>query len=65
MRPNRVKKTLREGGVAIGTSAFEFASPGAFDRFTRHTVDFKNVRPVYGHTRNAVGQSPSGDVLHR
>src|SRR4029450_8905554 len=28
MRPNRVKKTLREGGVAIGTSAFEFASPG-------------------------------------
>jgi 2-dehydro-3-deoxyglucarate aldolase/4-hydroxy-2-oxoheptanedioate aldolase len=28
MRPNRVKKTLRDGGVALGTSAFEFASPG-------------------------------------
>ena len=28
MRENRVKRTLREGGVALGTMVFEFASTG-------------------------------------
>ena len=28
MRPNQVKRTLRQGGVAVGTMVFEFNTPG-------------------------------------
>lgn len=28
MRPNKVKRTLRDGGVALGTMVFEFSTPG-------------------------------------
>lgn len=28
MKPNKVKRTLKEGGTAIGTMAFEFCTPG-------------------------------------